>query len=365
MRFLNIMKTPASEVIFARRFGWLPLFAGLCCFVLAAAAGAQTLDPAAPPTGDIDYVEMQRRIAEMLPDRPDLLKFSRVCLFPFAEWPAGISSAAREGQQAFEGYSLKTDSNLIYLLDKAGRSIFSHDLRQNRQVLLAADREQQHLQLDDFALLRDNTLAIADNSRTALVFFVNNQFRNKIDFDGERMFFRYISFIEPDRLGMNLAVCDSGRNRSFVFDRAGTLQWEADGLCEPVFYGNSLVRFETREKGLLINSFSSIGSEAVRLYDYNCDPGNIVLDAWAAGTFSGQLAVVVYEGRGDEDHPDYARLLLIKDAAVTVHRFVPDLDIRLKLQTPYRLLLTRAGIQLVTARIVAEGLEIVAAPLPR
>jgi len=359
------MKIPASEVIFARRSAWFPLFVGLCCLVLAAAAGAQTLDPAAPPTGDIDYVEMQRRIAEMLPDRPDLLKFSRVCLFPYAEWPAGISSAAREGQQAFEGYSLKTDSNLIYLLDKAGRSIFSYDLRQDRQVLLAADREQKHLQLDDFALLRDNTLAIADNSRTALVFFVNNQFRNKVDFDGERMFFRYISFIEPDRLGINLAVCDSGRNRSFVFDRTGKLQWEADGLCEPVFFGNSLVRIENREKGLLIDSFSSIGSEAVRLYEYNCDPGNIVLDSWAAGTFSGQLAVVVYEGRGDEDHPDYARLLLIKDTAVTVHRFVPELDIRLKLQTPYRLLLTRTGIQLVTACLVAEGLEIVAASLPR
>ncbi len=280
MRFLNIMKTPAKAsvgpIFFASLFrrsnsfyraGWLTRFFGLCFFVLAAVAGAQTLDPAAPPTGDLDYAEMQRRIAEMLPDRPDLLKFSRVCLFPYAEWPAGISSAAREGQQAFEGYSLKTDSNLIYLLDKAGRSIFSYDLRQNRQALLAADREQKHLQLDDFALLRESTLAVADNSRTALVFFVNNQFRNKVDFDGERMFFRYISFIEPDRLGMNLAVCDSGRNRSFVFDRFGSLQWEAEGLCEPVFFGNSLVRIETGENGLLVNSFSSIGRESVRLYE--------------------------------------------------------------------------------------------------
>lgn len=339
----------------------------VCLFfcIISPVAFAQNLDPAEPPTGDLDYSEMQRRIAEMLPERPDLLKFSRVCLFRYADWPDGISAAASDGQQAFEGYSLKTDSNQIYLLDKAGRSVISYDLRQSRQQVLAADREQKQLQLDDFALLRDNVLAVADNSRTALVFFAHNQFRNKVDFDGERMFFRYIAFIEPDRLGMNLAVCDTGRNRSYVFDRTGRLQWETEGLCEPVFLGNSLVRLENRENTLHVLRFSSIDTAPQQLYEYKCDPGNIILDAWAAGTVAGQLAIVVYEGRGDEDHPDYARLLLIKDADITVHRFVPDLDIRLHLQTPYRLLLSRAGIQLLRARLVSEGLEIIGATIPK
>ena len=337
---------------------------GFYLCLLTPALLAQALDPAAPPTGDLDYVEMQRRIADMLPDRPDLLKFSRVCLFKFADWPDGISAAAREAQQAFEGYSLKTDSNQIFLLDKAGRSLFSYDLRQNRQQLLASDREQKHLQLDDFALLRDNILAIADNSRTALVFFTTNQFRNKVDFDGERMFFRHIAFIEPDRLGLNLVVCDAGRNRSYVFDRAGTLQWEAEGRCEPLFMGNSLVRIDKRENSLSLFRFSSIDTSPQLICEYSCDPGNIVLDAWAAGTIAGQLAIVVYEGRSDEDHPDYARLLLIKDGKIVVHRFVPDFDIRLNLQTPYRLLLSRTGIQLLSARLVGEGLEIIGATVP-
>ncbi|MBU1105158.1 MAG: hypothetical protein KKB51_00720 [Candidatus Riflebacteria bacterium] len=334
------------------------------CFI-GAACFAQSLDPSAPPTGDLDYAEMNRRIAETLPDRPDLLKFSRVCLFKFAEWPDGISSSARYGQEAFEGYSLKTDSNQVYLLDKAGHSLFSYDLRQGSQHLLAADREQGHLQLDDFALLRDNVLAVADNSRTALVFFARNHFRNKVDFDGERMFFRHIAFIEPDRLGLNLAVCDTGRNRSYVFDRAANLQWEAEGLCEPVFMGNALVRLENRASSLRVFRFSSIDTEPQLLCEYNCEPGNIILGAWAAGTVGGQLAIVAYEGRGDEDHPDYARLLLIKDAKVVVHRFRPDFDIRLNLQTPYRLLLSRDGIQLLTARLVSDGLEIIGATVPR
>lgn len=342
------------------------IIALICLYscLLASLVRAQTLDPAAPPTGDLDYIEMQRRVAEMLPDRPDLLKFSRICLFKYTDWPDGISTAAGDGTQAFQGYSLKTDSNVLYLLDKAGSSLFSYDLRQSQQQVIAADREQKHLQFDDFALLRGNVLAVADNSRTALVFFLENRFRNKVDFDGERMFFRYISFIEPDRLGINLAVCDTGRGRSLVFDRAGILQWEAEGLCEPVFMGNALIRLENSESSLRVLRFSGIDTEPQQICEYKCEAGNIILDSWAAGTFAGQLAIVVYEGRGDEDHPDYARLLLIKDAKITTQLFVPDFDIRLNLQTPYRLLLTRTGIQLIRARLINEGLEIIGAPLP-
>lgn len=332
-------------------------------FVFLSVSLCAQLDPANPPTDDLDYEEIMQRINAMLPITPDLLQFSSIGVFRFGEWPAGIVDAGAGFQEAFSGYSIKTDNNLIYLLDKAGYSIFSLNPLDGRQQLVASDFLQKNILFADFCRLRSNRLAVADNSRTALLFFNNNNFYRNIGFDGNRILFRHLDFIEADRLGLNLAAFDSGRNRTYVFNADGVLQWESEGRTEPCFFGNSLIKFEKEETELRIGRVSDISREMSEIAVYRCQPGNIILDAWSAGTFSGKLAVVVYEGRGDEDNPDYARLLLIKDGKIETHRFQPNLDMRLSLQTPYRLLFDRSGLQLITARIAENGIEIIGAKI--
>ncbi len=319
------------------------------------------LDPGAPPTDDLEFEEIQLMIEKMLPQTPDLLSFKAICKFRFGNWPDGISNSGAQFQEAFKGYSLKSDNNLVLFLDKEGRSIFSADPQNNKQTLLASDFPQKNIQFADFCQLRDNRIAIADNSRTALLFFSANQFLRNVGFDGERILFRHIDFVEADRLGLNLLVYDSGRDCSYVFDRDGNLKWETPGRTEPCFYGNSLVKISKDETSIKLQRLSEITRDPLTFATYNCQPGNIILDAWVAGTFAGKIAVVVYEGRGDEDHSDYAKLLMIKDSAVETFKFRPNLDFRLSLQSPYRLLVNRSGIQLITAKIAADGIEIQAA----
>ena len=324
---------------------------------------AAQLDPNNPPTDDLDYEEFQKKVAAMLPAQPDLLQFSTIYCFPFAPWPEGIGQAGASFEEAFRGYSLKVDQERILLLDRSGRTVFSCDGRTKNQKMVATDHQKGNLQFDDFAMLRENRLAVADNSRNELLIFAGNRLEKRLGFDGDRILFRHIDFVEPDRLGMNLVLFDSGRNRTFVFGHQGNLAWETEGKVEPCFYGNSLIRLEKGDKNLQIQRLSDITRTPVAIADYTCEAGNIILDSWLAGTFAGHLAVVVYEGRGDEDHPDYARLLLIKDGKMTVHRFMPNLDFRLPLLTPYRLLFDRSGARLVTARLSPQGIEIIGAPV--
>lgn len=322
------------------------------------------LDPANPPTDDLDYADYQSRIALMLPDQPDLLKFEPLYTFRFSPWPDGLGEAASRFEEAFRGYSLKVDNERVLLLDKSGRTLFAYDSRQKKQIMLATDHQAKTLQFDDFALLRGDRLAVADNSRNELLLFSGNRLDKQLGFDGDRILFRHISFVEADRLGLNMVLYDSGRNRTFVFSNNGILQWEADGSSQPCFMGSSLIRLEKHDAGLKMLRFSSISRIPEEIASYTCQSGNILLDAWVAGTVGGYLAIVVYEGRGDEDHPDYARLLMLKDGQIRVNRFMPNLDFRLSLLAPYRLLLDRHGVKLVTARIVNAGIEIVAAAVP-
>ncbi|MDD3148501.1 MAG: hypothetical protein PHD82_14505 [Candidatus Riflebacteria bacterium] len=332
-------------------------------FLLLNPAYAQ-LDSANPPTDDLDYADYQKKIALMLPEQPDLLKFEPLCTFRFAPWPEGLGEAAARFEEAFRGYSLKVDNERVLLLDKSGRTLFAYDSRQQKQLMLATDHQAQTLQFDDFALLRGDRLAVADNSRNELLLFAGNRLEKQLGFDGDRILFRHISFVEADRLGLNMVLYDSGRDRTFVFNNSGILQWEAQGSSQPCFMGSSLIRLEKQDDNLKILRFSSISRTPEEIASYTCPSGNMLLDAWVAGTVGGYLAIVVYEGRGDEDHPDYARLLILKDGQVLSHRFMPNLDFRLQLLTPYRLLLDRYGVKLVTARISNAGIEIVAASVP-
>ncbi len=340
----------------AKLFFWLIL----SVVVFAAPAPAQ-LDPANPPTGNLNQEELQKRIAQMLPHQPGLLKFKIIHTFNYDQWPTGLQDAGTDYQEAFKGYSLKTSNNIIFLLDKAGRSIFTFNPGTGQQSLAASDYTNKNIQFDDFCSLRDNRLVIADNSRNSLLFFKNNRLEKNVSFDGERIFFRYIDHIAADRLGNNLAVYDSGRDRSYVFDASGNLQWEIKGQTEPCFLGGALLKLDRHDRKLLVQRTSNISTTT--LATYKCEPQNILLDAWAAGTFAGKLAIVTYEGRPDEDHPDYARLLLIKDQNIAVFKFIPNLDFRLNLSTPYGLLISRNGLELITAKIGANGIEVIAAPL--
>ncbi len=53
---------------------------------------AEKLDPARPPTDDLDYEEIQQKISAMLPETPDLLKFSVIHTFRFSGWPGAFSA---------------------------------------------------------------------------------------------------------------------------------------------------------------------------------------------------------------------------------------------------------------------------------
>ncbi len=322
------------------------------------------LDPASPPTDDLDYSDLQKKISAMLPEQADLLKFSSLYTFRFAPWPDGPGQAAARFEEAFRGFSLKVDNDKVLLFDKSSRTLFAYDMGAKKQIMLATDHQNATLQFDDFALLRGGKLVIADNSRNELLLFADNRLEKEIGFDGDRILFRHIDFVEPDRLGLNLVVYDSGRNRTHVINSHGQPLWEAEGNAEPCFLGNSLIRLEKQDNILRVLRFSDISRDPVEFGRYDTVKGNIILDAWVAGTFAGNLAIVVYEGRGDEDHPDYARLLMMKDGACTVHRFMPNLDFRLPLLTPYRLLLERNKLMLMTAKIGETGIEIVGAQIP-
>jgi hypothetical protein len=335
----------------------------LTFFIFWAISSFAQLDPANPPTDDLDSEEIQRRIEKMLPMRPGLLEFKAIHTFKFGEWPNGISDSGARFNEAFRGYSIKTDKTSLILLDKQARSAFEFNPAKKTTELVASDYPEKNIQFDDFCRLRNNRLVIADNSRNALLFFRNNKFVRRVGFDGERILFRHIDFVEPDRLGLNLAVFDSGRNRTYVFSADGELQWEIEGRTEPCFYGNSLIKLQKQEQQVKIQRVSGITRTPFSFETYKCEPGNIILDAWAAGTFAGKLAVVVYEGRGDEDHPDYAKLLVIKENEFEVFEFIPNLEFRLSLQNPYRLLMSRKGLQLLTARIGESGLDIIATSL--
>lgn len=325
---------------------------------------AERLDVTAPPTDDLDYGEIRARIAAMLPETPELLKFRVLHTFRFSGWPEGLHKSGADFSSAMGGYSLKTDGTKALLLDKAGKTIFAYDTSTGRQQMIATDRSENGLQIDGFARLRNDGLVLADNSRSALLFFKNNQLATRVDYEGERAFFRYIDFIEADRLGLNLAVYDSGRDRTYVFGADGRLQWESAGRSEPGFLGNSLIRLQKHDAYIEVQRYSSINKEPVTISTYRCENGNIILDAWVAGTFGGKLVMVVYEGRGDEDHPDYARLVVIDESGMAVRKFVPNFDMRLSLQPPYRLLMSRNGLQLITARLVDNGIELIAAEVP-
>lgn len=325
---------------------------------------AAQLDPADPPTDDLDYGDLQKKIAAMLPEQPDLLKFSSLYTFRYAPWPEGPGQAAARFEEAFRGFSLKVDNDKVLLFDKSSRTLFAYDIREKKQIMLATDHQNATLQFDDFALLRGGKLVIADNSRNELLLFADNRLEKEIGFDGDRILFRHIAFVEADRLGLNFLVYDSGRNRTHVITSNGQPLWEAEGSTEPCFLGNSLIRLEKQDRTLTVLRFSDISRDPVEFGKYDTAEGNIILDAWVAGTFAGSLAIVVYEGRGDEDHPDYARLLMMKDGAYTVHRFIPNLDFRLPLLTPYRLLLERNKLMLLTAKIGENGIEISGAPIP-
>ena len=315
------------------------------------------------PTDDLDIADIQARIDKKLPDIPELLKFKRLALFPFGKWPNGISPIGKDSENVFQGYSLKLEPFKIYLLDQACKSIFCHNLRTQKLELKASDFEQKNIQFDDFSITRTGVLAVADNSRQSVLIFRNNSFSGHIGVEGERILFRHINFIESDLLGKNFAVYDSGRHRSYVFNSNGKLVWEASEKTEPCFYGNGLISFDKKERTLKINRISELSKTPQNIFTYHCTPKNIILEAYAAGTFRGQLAVVVYEGTGDEDHIDYARLLLFKENKIKEYKFKPFMDLRLDQVKPYRLMLTRNGLQLITLQLSPAGVEVLGAQI--
>jgi hypothetical protein len=167
----------------------------LLLFVIPVFAEDPPLDRNNLPTDDLDHEEIQQQIAQLLPNRPDLLQFREMFTFKFAAWPDGLNKTGADYRQAFNGYVLKTGTDFVYLLDRAGRTVFYYDQRQKKQGMTATDYPACRLQFDDFAVLRAGGVVVADNRINSLLFFSNSKLAGRAGFDGERNYFRHIDFV--------------------------------------------------------------------------------------------------------------------------------------------------------------------------
>ncbi len=335
-----------------------------CFLMIGIVAFSQQFDGGVIPTDNLDISEIQANIDRSLPEKAGNLRFSRIAVLPFSGWPDGLVKQGHDANGVFQGYSLKTFNNSIYFMDQAGYSVFKIRPQTGKYEIFSTDYGQKNIKMEDFGLLSGNSIVLSDNSRQSLLFFENNRLKEVKSLENDRVLFRHIDFVESDVLGRKIAVYDSGRNRTVLLDSHGKSLWNREGKMEPCFYGASVLNLEKADKGIAVNIISEL-SRTPRLLDkYYCKEGNIVLDAWIAGTFRGTLVMVVYEGKGDEDHPDYAKVVLFKDGKQRVVEFKPFMDFRLGLVTPFRLLLSRNGLKLITARLLESGIEIIGSELP-
>ncbi len=272
-------------------------------------------------------------------EKPVKLASFTVAFFPFGASENQISDFSTDLKpvsDAEQFYSLSVTEKEILILDALRRRVlsFSTDAGNVRTYL----RDPRGLiNISDFAVLAENTVAIADNTRHAVYFFRNNRFSRAVGLIEDRELFQFIQHIFADETGRMLGVYDSAKNRSFVFDLSGNLLWEVPGPAQPSFFQGNLVRVIKNDKRVQLFSVSREGNRIREIINYSPREPNIVLDAWVAGAESDLIVFAVTEGKGNEDQPDMTRVIALRGNKFTSGEIPASLDLDPTVKKPFRL----------------------------
>jgi hypothetical protein len=246
---------------------------------------------------------------------------------------------------------LAVASGQVMVLDPTSRTIQAYRPDLGSVSVVLRDQKPGLIQFADFAWLQGGRVAIGDNSRQAILLFNNKRFSRILGRIGERHLFGYIRFLFANPEGDRFGVCDTMKKCTYLFAADGRLLAEQPGIVAPCFFQKSLVSLRQSEKELLVELVDPVTRSSRTLLGYHPQPGRIVLDAWAVGSDGDQLVMVVYEGIGDEDHLDLAKVVIYRDGQMRVETFPPTLDLDLDLVRPYGLL--RAGPRLWLVELLA------------
>ncbi|HOT29168.1 MAG TPA: hypothetical protein PLU72_13365 [Candidatus Ozemobacteraceae bacterium] len=252
-----------------------------------------------------------------------------------------------------------------FLLEPRERQISALDPASGRLTLFSRDRSPGLIETADAAVLGNEGLALADNSRQAVYLFRAFRHAATIGLVGERRLFRYIRhlFALPDG---RFAVSDAGANRSFLFGPAGEVLAEIDGTIEPVWLGGKFVRLFTDEKRVRAVAVDPGSGRESPLFTYTPTSGRLPLDARAVGTAGSgnELVVLVSEGTGDADHPAWSRVLRYRAGALRMASVLPDLSFDLAGRRSCVLIDHGGTANLLALRQTSAGIGIFAADLP-
>ncbi len=287
-------------------------------------------------------------------------------VFRFGNGPEGVSPIVQPsaGAESGEGgvISILADSDHLYLLDIPGRKILGAETDSAETRLLAKD-SMGSLSVGDFAGSADGTMVWSDPQRQAIHLFRDHNWTRTIWSVDDRKLFREIQYLFSDPRSGSFGVYDSGRDRTFLFNSRGDLAGEFTGEGEPAFFRGHCVRLLIDDDQLTAELLGKDGSGAGKICSYKPSPGNILLDAWVAGSRENTLVITIAEGKGDEDHPDDTKILILREGKATVRAVPFSSDMELLPCRPYTLLGPEGGLVLVEAEAAPEGIAFQGYPL--
>ncbi len=330
--------------------------------VVFAASGVAT--PTDPGTGSAFHAVDDDTPAALPPlaSGQILLEATVIATFPYGvatcdlHLPETASTTDSEHLDHHPAFAVVGDA--IHLLDVPGRQILSCDSATGSRTVLLRDRKRGLLHFTDFAMMKDQTVALADNTRNAVYLFKQRRFLRTLGQIGERKLFSHIRYIFADPAGSRLAVYDSARNRTYVCNVEGKLLFEMPLSAEPIFFGNSLIHLEKTDKSVRVDVHDTVLRSSRALGRYTPKEGNIILDAWVAGCVDNRLFMVVYEGIGDEDHLDYAKLVTLHDGVITVRLLPPSTDLETDVARRFLVARIAGRYQLLEPFFTGEGVAI-------
>lgn len=278
------------------------------------------------------------------------------CFFPFGSGVQNLTDLFGQGKGAAgpgNGLAFSTWGKYLLCLDSVEGKILGLSQGSPQPEVFLKDT-MGRIHMVDFARMAGQTVALADNSRKAVFLFNNQRFQKVLGLLEDRFLFQFIRHLFANEDGTQLGVSDSAKSRSYVFDLAGNLLWETAGAVEPAFYGGGLVALRKQESEVLVDVVNSFGAR--NLFLYQAAPGNIVLDAWVAGTRGKVLVLVVSEGRGNEDLPDVTKVI-VYDPGKIKNLAIPHMaDHEVAFRRPYVLAGVGNALFLLTPDLREDGL---------
>jgi len=288
------------------------------------------------------------------PPTGPVLQASDHGLFPFGNGPGDLAPPSADGALQFV---LAADGEATYLLDPARRRILRRD-QAGSVAVFARDDRPGLLRPIDFALTGPEGLVLADATRQALFLFRNFALAGRMGIIGDRRLFQNLQHVFASPEGTYIAAWDAINTSWYLFDRAGTLRREGREALEPCFLGNSLVFLRKDDRAVRVELLDPATGGRRTLHTAACRPGNLVLDAWAATTPTGVLALVIYEGTGDEDHLDHAQVVVVNGSRTDQFALVPNLALSDAFRRPYVLQQRTDGLWLLEGDPGDEGIRI-------